>query len=398
MDATGRNNRDVHDFGANGSEGEPRHAAARPVGADLVRTSRLAVAACVLAGVSFLLLPGLIRTFLGGPPHLSREVYQITTLAISLLACLLGIVSLGRIGFSGGRLVGKGLGWVGVAAPVVQGALLLLFILPNLPRSTAFRMACGTHLSAIGKAVLLYSNDYQDELPRAGGPDGAWGQTADWMAPERRQAYGLRADGSGGAASVSSCLYLLVKFAGVPPKTFLCGGTRETREKGVSEFKLSTYRLRDKKQELIDLWDFGPDPTKHCSYAYQMLYGPYRLTVSSSDPAMAIAGDRNPWMDAPAAKAKDFSLFTPEIPPFNGTSDQARQGNTSRHKGDGQSVLFLDTHATFEKRSYCGFENDNIYTSWEGADKIRGQPPKFGSQPVGAKDSLLVNDSPALRK
>ena len=58
---------------------------------------------------------------------------------------------------------------------------------------------------------------------------------------------------------------------------------------------------------------------------------------------------------------------------------------------------FLDAHAVFEKRSYCGFENDNIYTSWDGADKTRGQPPKFGSQPAGARDSLLVNDPPVGR-
>ena len=101
---------------------------------------------------------------------------------------------------------------------------------------------------------------------------------------------------------------------------------------------------------------------------------------------------------APAAKAKDFSLFTPDTRSFNGTSEQAKQGNTPRHKGDGQSVLFLDTHATFETRPYCGWEDDNIYTSWDGTDKIRGTPPKLGSQPADAKDSLLVNDPPAPKK
>jgi hypothetical protein len=218
------------------------------------------------------------------------------------------------------------------------------------------------------------------------------------MAPDRQRAYGLQADGTGGAASMGASLYLLVKYTEATPKMFLCGGSKETREKGVSEFKPHTYRLRDKKLELIDLWDFGPDPTKHCSYAYQMVYAPYRLTVSSSDPTVAVAADRNPWMDAPAAKARDFSLFTPDLAPFNGAADQARQGNTSRHEGDGQNVMFLDTHVTFEKRSYCGFEDDNIYTSWDGPDKVRGPPPKFGSQPAGARDSLLVNDPPAPRK
>jgi hypothetical protein len=60
--------------------------------------------------------------------------------------------------------------------------------------------------------------------------------------------------------------------------------------------------------------------------------------------------------------------------------------------------MFLDTHVSWEWRSYCGFEDDNIYTFWDGTDKVRGRPPKFGSQPAGAKDSLLVNDPPAPRK
>jgi hypothetical protein len=272
---------------------------------------------------------------------------------------------------------------------------VLVLLLPR-KRSYATRMVCGSNLSQLGKAMLLYVNDYAQELPRAGGRDSDWGQTPDWMAPDRHRAFGLDAEGRGGTATISSCFYLLVKYADVPPKAFLCSSPRP-REKGITEFKLSTYRLRDKTLTLADLWDFGPDPTKHCSYAYQMVYAPRTLTVSS-EPAMAVAADRNPWMDAPAAQARDFSLFMPEIAPFKGTTDQARQGNTSRHKGDGQNVMFLDTHVTFEKRPYCGVENDNVYTAWEGADRVRGRPPKFGSQPAGAKDSLLVNDPPAARK
>jgi hypothetical protein len=395
MDTTGRDNEGSGDVGANGSHGDSVPAAASQAESDLVRTSRLAVVACVLSVVSLLFLPGLI--FSRGLPHPVREMCAYITLVASLSATLLGLISLGQIALSGGRLTGKVFAWIGASALVVQVLLYLFVILPLGPRSTAFRMTCGDNLSGIGKAMLIYSNDYQDELPRAGGRNSTWGQTADWTARNRNQAFNLQADGTGGAASISSSLYLLVKYADATPKMFLCGGSRKTREEGVTEFKLRTYRLRDKRLRLTDLWDFGPDPTKHCSYAYQMIYSPYRLTVSA-EPGMAVAADRNPWMDAPAAKAKDFSLFTPEIPPFNGTSDQARQGNTSRHQRDGQNVLFLDAHAAFERRSYCGLENDNIYTSWDGTDKVRGKPPKLGSQPAGAKDSLLVNDPPAPRK
>jgi prepilin-type processing-associated H-X9-DG protein len=109
-------------------------------------------------------------------------------------------------------------------------------------------------------------------------------------------------------------------------------------------------------------------------------------------PGFAVAADRNPWIDSPSVKAADFSGFRPEIAPFNGTSEQAKRGNTLRHEGEGQNVLFLDCHVDFEKRPYCGLDDDNIYTSWDGQDRTRGVPPKLGSVPADARDSLLVND------
>lgn len=57
-------------------------------------------------------------------------------------------------------------------------------------------------------------------------------------------------------------------------------------------------------------------------------------------------------------------------------------------------VLFLDSHVEFEKRPYCGLQDDNIYTISEKpatGDPV-GKPPTFGSHPANAHDSLLVND------
>jgi len=252
-------------------------------------------------------------------------------------------------------------------------------------------MSCGTNLAGIGKAMLLYSNDYRDELPRAGGSNSQWtGRVADWQAKDRHAAYGLGTDGAGGQVSISASLYLLAKYTEMTPNFFVCRADR-----GAKEFKLEDYHVRDDKLTLIDLWDFGPNPPKHCSYAYQMLYGGPVLTVSS-EPGMAIAADRNPWMDE--KKAKSFSRFKPAVEPFKGTPRDACLGNAIAHEGRGQNVLFLDTHVSFAKESYCGLENDNIYTSWDGADKVRGKPPTFGSQPAGERDSLVVNDPPVSRK
>ena len=54
------------------------------------------------------------------------------------------------------------------------------------------------------------------------------------MAPSRQVAYGTDAMGSGGAATISSCFYLLVKYTEVTPKSFICKG-----DSGTNEFKLA---------------------------------------------------------------------------------------------------------------------------------------------------------------
>jgi hypothetical protein len=228
--------------------------------------------------------------------------------------------------------------------------------------------------------MLIYANDYEDELPRAGGRNTQWGTTANWAAPDRFTAFGLAANGTGGYASISSCFYLLIKYAEVTPKSFICKG-----DSGTNEFKLSDEGRGD--LEFIDCWDFGSQPRTHCSYAYHMPFGLYALTTSS-EPGMAVASDRNPWMASPAGDPKDFAGFNP-----TGTIVQQKWGNSVSHQEDGQNVLFMDSHVYFEKRSYCAINDDNIYTFWGSGDPRLGMPPVMGaSEPTDRKDSFCVHD------
>jgi len=210
---------------------------------------------------------------------------------------------------------------------------------------------------------------------------------------DRFGAYSLTADGSGGMATISSSFYMLVKYAEVTPKSFVCKG-----DSGTSYFQLADYPNRNPiVEELINAWDFGDEPQKHCSYSYHVPYGLYALTTSS-EPGMAVAADRNPWIESPGAEAKDWTQFLPDLPPqFSGTTDQGKYGNAIAHQEDGQNVLFMDSHVEFEKRAWCGVENDNIYTLLlQGIGRPEhGEPPiVFTSVPGHRKDSLLVNDGP----
>jgi len=286
----------------------------------------------------------------------------------------------------------KGFTLVELLVVIAIIAMLMGILMPALARvrQIAFRLTCGTNLSGIGKAMLIYANDYQDELPRAGGRNTAWGGPVVWDAVDRFRAYTLDATGSSGKATISSSFYLLVKYAEVTPKSFVCKG-----DSGTTEFKLSDYPTRNAAVgELINAWDFGPDPRKHCSYAYHHPYGLYALTTSS-EPGMAVAGDPNPWIGSAAAEAKEWGRFKPNIQPWNGTMEQAKYGNAITHQEDGQNVLFLDGHVDFEKYAYCGVEDDNVYTHLPqgiGHPQMGERPIAFQTQPGHRKDSLLVHD------
>ncbi|MHC4117826.1 MAG: Hint domain-containing protein [Planctomycetota bacterium] len=271
-------------------------------------------------------------------------------------------------------------------AEVVIVVFMCLFLLAVVPaacrrvRRGDYEPYCSTNLSVIGKAMMIYANDYDDKLPRSAGRNSEWNVAIqNWRAPNRYQAYGITASGEGGIGSISSCFYLLVKYAEVTPKTFVC-----PQDSGTSEFRPADDGAAH--LDLIDLWDFGPVPMERCSYSYHMPFSKFALTMSS-EPGMAVAADRNPFIESPMAEAKTIAGFNPD-----GGREAIKKGNAVPHDEEGQNVLFLDGHVSFEKAPYCGVKDDNIYTHWDGGDIRRGAQPGLGSKPVDRLDSLLVHD------
>ncbi len=267
--------------------------------------------------------------------------------------------------------------------------------LASEPRAQAKRVLCKANLGKIGKAMGIYAGDYDDALPRAGGRVSEWGLLgASWTASNRSSAYGLSRSGEGGKASISSCFYLLVKYMDAPPEWFVCPGDRRT-----SAFKLDDERVPAAGFRLIDAWDFGAQPFDNCSYSYHIPFGMHALTMSR-DPNLPVAADRNPWIASPAGPPNDanWATFKPDIQRYGGTADHGRLGNAVQHKWDGQNVLFLDNHVSFERRAYCGLDSDNIYT--QSTIFSKGDP--LGMMGISEsvlharseRDSLLVHDPP----
>jgi len=126
-------------------------------------------------------LTGISKTVNTAVPKTSRLAIASLVLAIlspftcfisAIPAVILGIVGLVKISKSAGKLKGNGFAIAGIVVPAVSTLfvlpLMMGIMMPALARTrqTAFRMVCATNMSGLGKAMLIYSNDYND-IPTA---------------------------------------------------------------------------------------------------------------------------------------------------------------------------------------------------------------------------------------
>jgi prepilin-type processing-associated H-X9-DG protein len=90
-----------------------------------------------------------------------------TATLTAIPAIIFGIVALVKINKSNGKLKGKGMAIAGFAVPVIVLPIMLAILMPALGKSRqlAHRLMCGTNLSGIGKAMLIYASDYDEKYP-----------------------------------------------------------------------------------------------------------------------------------------------------------------------------------------------------------------------------------------
>jgi len=285
-------------------------------------------------------------------------------------------------------------------------ALLMGILMPALARvrMIAYRMVCGSNQSGIGKALLLYAGDAQEQYPMPGNSGAGFTlyETSGRINGGVYDGSSTPIFGQYNSATIGSLLFMLIRYEDVAPKQFNCKGDSKAEIFKISSAN-SACSSHTTVTDVTKLYDFGCLPGKYNSYAYHMPFtsnstmSGFPVTVNSP-PNTPLAADRNPCLDKNAAaylsagsgttKGGAIAAGTTADLPYkvwdgvtiNEYKDKDFVYNAYAHQREGQNVLYNDGHVKFESTTNVGINNDNIYQRWiTGA--MPTTPPAVPSTP-----------------
>ncbi|MHC4443675.1 MAG: hypothetical protein ACYTF1_02785 [Planctomycetota bacterium] len=271
------------------------------------------------------------------------------------------------------------------------------------------RVVCSANLMGIGKGMYTYANENKDYWPIAAPfaeptkdefgsvkyvgvigkdePTRGRANDPDYGSPERFMIDNGRPPKE---LSTTRNLWILVRTGASAPSSFICYQSNDTKN---DEDNPQNY------------WDFGVGdenkkakvgtPWQQCSYGYQVPYGKMGSPNSDRQQDMPLAADKGPF-----SGAYEANMAYPGVPQANSKSgpDKWAPWNSPNHGGEGQNVLFADSHVDFFNTPIVGIKNDNIYTRWSsttgGSDtddlpRVRGTPPTSNQTPWSNTDTLI---------
>ncbi len=239
-------------------------------------------------------------------------------------------------------------------------ALLISILLPSLSRARELskRTVCSANLRGIGQAMYIYAQDDPQVFPTVAGlsvtPGGQMRLfgglaplTADPMHQDR-----IMEPSTTGIPSPTVDMWTVVRSNNTTPKQFTCPSTTD---------------VQDPAQDPTVYYDFAGWP--HLSYAYQYQHDEHRRIIGpASEPTFPFMADSNPYLKG-------------KVNPGNVQTDRlsAARGNSTNHTNrEGENVLYVDGHVSFEKGPDVGLSGktnipqvskgrDNIYTWFSSA-------------------------------
>lgn len=291
-------------------------------------------------------------------------------------------------------------------------ALLISILLPSLARARelAKRTTCAANLSGVGKGLHTYASDGNQGMPIAAHqPATALASTTVNYQKMIGSKRGMRGDPTIGESydtdtqlSTTRNLWTLVRNGGSTPASFICPSTDDQKND------------EDNPQ---DYWDFGfGDATAagnlgtksfhenwhQVSYGYQVPYGTSGKPTAEGDQRMVLAADKGPYGAVVDGNQPSANLQATPTVLSTASPDDWRLYNSPNHggqtDGEGQNVLFADSHVDWGNKPIVGPAYDNIYTQWaqqtptNTEHRAQGRGPLDDSSrlaPYGNTDALI---------
>lgn len=264
---------------------------------------------------------------------------------------------------------------------ILLGVILFTFIFPrSYTRSDRHRYAavCAANLKGMGAGFYTFEKEN----------DGMWPGVP--LTPPDEDMVGVgNVDYVGATAptsttSVTSSWYTLVREGFSTPKSFRCPSSDDTPLEIDDPLWLDPAAANP-----VPRTDF--DNIRNCSYGYQVPFGNKGIPSSARDARMPLAADKGPFGMALEAGAKHPGTPSSEA---DAKEEAWSTWNSPNHRGEGQNILFADSHVEFMTKPIAGVHQDNIYTRWSDGSgslisRIHGTPPTRNETPWSDTDSLI---------
>lgn len=229
------------------------------------------------------------------------------------------------------------------------------------PKDHSRRMQCQSNLSAIGRAIVMYQNEFDDKMPRPWiKNNGSFGGGEYNKANEINFTRFIDPDWNHWETTqtVGGCLWLLVRNEGLDPKSFICPGDEDAVALDFEEMKrISNAKIKFWR----DMRDF--QSMANLSYSYHDPWSTHgvqedsALMADKSNAYDTEIGVRNP-------RAGDYPIQNKDKTWGDDNGKNPRHGNSKNHQGECQNVLFMNSSVKRGETPLMGMGGDNIYTYW----------------------------------
>ncbi len=299
-------------------------------------------------------------------------------------------------------------------------ALLISILMPSLARARELskRSVCASNVRSMGTGFYTYGNENNEQWPIADGvrPTTAGLSSVTYAgkmvgALRNRDTYSYSDPAGGPDTKISTTrnLWTLIRLQISTQKSFFCPSSDDQPNEDQVPQKWWDFGPANRKDANLNMAPVTPDVVAWdcwaaCSYGYQMPYGQRGKPSSDADLRMPLAADKGRWgayFEGGKGQVADLTSYpTPNGLNMNSSPELWRPWNSLNHgglgQGEGQNVLFADSHVDWAAKPTVGVAGDNIYTTWTNSGGTGAGAIDVGRAVTTAGTEAPYSDTDAL--